>query len=130
MNPELFILGRANLEGSEAKIVQAGANRAVSPYEMAGRRIAELATRPRVAEFLDAALSHAELRFAIDEIVVRHDGPLDGVTVGSLRERGVFTLAIVTPDALEPHPPDDRRVRAGEGLVVSGAAGPLGDLER
>ena len=74
LNPDLFILGRANLEGSEAKIVQAGANRAVSPYEMAGRRIAELATRPRVAEFLDAALSHAEQRFAIDEIVVRATG--------------------------------------------------------
>ena len=129
LNPELFILGRANLEGSEAKIVQAGANRAVSPYEMAGRRIAELATRPQVADYLDAALSHAERRFAIDEVVVRAGGPLDGATVASLRERGIFTLALVTEDGYEPHPEDDRRLRPGEGLVVSGAAEPLAGLD-
>jgi voltage-gated potassium channel len=129
LSPALFILGRANLEGSEAKILQAGANRAVSPYEMAGRRIAELATRPRVAEFLDAALSHAEERFTIDEVLVRPGGPLDGETVGSLRERGIFTLAVVTKDGYEAHPADDRVLRAGEGLVVSGAAEPLKGLD-
>lgn len=128
LNPALFILGRANLEGSEAKILQAGADRAVSPYVMAGRRIAELATRPKVADFLDAALSHGELRFTIDELLIDEGGPLDGRTVGELRERGVFTLAIVTGEGYEPHPPDDRRLAPGEGLVVSGASAALEGL--
>lgn len=130
LNPGLFILGRANAEGSEAKILQAGANRAVSPYVMAGRRIAELAIRPRVAEFLDAALSHADVRFSIDEVVVEPGGPLEGTSIGDLRKRGISTLAVVTPDRYESHPPDDRVLAAGEGLVVSGATNALNEVVR
>lgn len=130
LNNGLFILGRANAEGSEAKIIQAGANRAVSPYVMAGRRIAELAIRPRVAEFLDAALSHADVRFSIDEVVVAPGGALEGTTIGELRRRGISTLAVVTPDQYESHPPDERVLAAGEGLVVSGATNALNEVVR
>src|SRR4051794_22456426 len=64
LNPKLFIVARANEEGSEAKLRQAGADRAVSPYNRAGRQIAELATRPRVADFIDFALSHGQVSFS------------------------------------------------------------------
>ena len=122
MNPSLFIVGRANAEGSDAKLLQAGANRVVSPYTMAGRRMAELAIRPRVADFIDAALSHGELRFSMEELEVAAGGPLDGRRVAELREDGIFTLAIVHSEGqYEPNPPPDRVVAAGESLVVSGS---------
>jgi len=88
--------------------------------------MAELAVRPRVADFIDAALSHGELRFTIEEIEVASGGSLDGTTVGDLRDRGVFTLAIVASgENYEPNPPPDRVLVAGESLVVSGASEPL-----
>ncbi|HEX2754805.1 MAG TPA: potassium channel protein [Candidatus Limnocylindrales bacterium] len=122
LNARLFIVARANAEGSEAKLAQAGANRVVSPYTMAGRRIAELAVRPRVADFIDAALSHGELRFSMEELEIAAGGPLDGRTVGQLREEGVFTLAVVRGDTeYDPNPPPDRVLVAGESLVVSGS---------
>ncbi len=106
LNPTLFIVARASAPGSEAKLVQAGANRIVSPYTMAGRRIAELAIRPRVADFIDAALSHGNLSFSLEEVEVTADSPLLGVTVGQLRADGVITLAILQPDgAYEANPP-------------------------
>jgi voltage-gated potassium channel len=122
INPRLFIVGRANAEGSESKLERAGADRVVSPYTMAGRRMAELAIRPRVADFIDAALSHGELRFSLEELEIQAGGSLDGRTVGELREDGVFTLAVVGGEAdYEPNPAKDRVLRAGESLVVSGA---------
>jgi voltage-gated potassium channel len=122
MNPNLFIVGRANAEGSDAKLLQAGANRVVSPYTMAGQRMAELAIRPRVADFIDAALSHGELRFSMEELEVAAGGPLDGRQVGELHHDGIFTLAIVHGGSdYEPNPPADRRLSAGESLVVSGS---------
>jgi voltage-gated potassium channel len=122
MNPGLFIVGRANAEGSDAKLLQAGANRVVSPYTMAGRRMAELAIRPRVADFIDAALSHGELRFSMEEVEVASGGPLDGRSVADLREDGIFTLAIVHGEGnYEPNPPPDRVLAVGESLVVSGS---------
>jgi voltage-gated potassium channel len=129
LNPELFIVGRANAEGAEAKLLQAGANRVVSPYTMAGRRMAELAIRPRVADFIDAALSHGDLRFSMEELEVAEDGPLAGRSVGDLREDGIFTLAIVHAEGhYEPNPPPDRVLAAGESLVVSGSTERLAAL--
>ena len=123
MNPGLFIVGRASAEQAEAKVLQAGANRVVSPYTMAGRRIAELALRPRVVEFIDAALSHGELAFSMEEVEVGAGGPLDGRTVGALRAEGIFTLAVVRgPGAYDPNPPDERLLIRGETLIVSGSA--------
>jgi Trk K+ transport system NAD-binding subunit len=93
---------------------------------MAGHRIAELAIRPRVADFIDAALSHGELRFSMEELEVAAGGPLDGRLVSDLQGDGIFTLAIVRGARdYEPNPPPDRRLAAGESLVVSGAAEPL-----
>lgn len=129
LNPSLFIVGRANLAGSEPKLSQAGANRIVSPYTMAGRRIAELATRPRVTDFIDAALSHGELAFTLEDLEVAPDGPLAGRTVADLRGDGIFVLAILQGErSYLANPPDDRALAAGESIIVSGSAETLGAL--
>ena len=121
INPGLFIVGRANAEGAEGKLLQAGANRVVSPYTMAGRRIAELAIRPRVADFIDAALSHGNLSFSLEEVEVAADGPLVGRTVASLRHEGAVVLAILEAGgSYEVNPPEARALAAGESLITSG----------
>ncbi len=126
MNPGLFIVSRASARESEAKLSQAGADRVVSPYRMAGHRIAELAVRPQVADFIDAALSHGQLAFSMEEVQATAGGALAGRTVGALREEGIFTLAIVRGvGSYEPNPTDDRVVAVGEDLIVSGPTEPL-----
>ncbi|HEY3163884.1 MAG TPA: potassium channel family protein [Candidatus Limnocylindrales bacterium] len=131
LNPDLFIVARANAAGSEAKLEQAGANRIVSPYTMAGRRIAELAIRPHVADFIDAALSHGELSVSMEQVEVAAGGPLDGRTVGDLRDDGIFTLAIVqVGGGYEANPATDRSFVVGESLVVSGSTERLAALRQ
>jgi voltage-gated potassium channel len=129
LNPGLFIVARANQEGSEAKLLQAGADRIVSPYTRAGRQIAELAVRPRVADFIDFALSHGELAFSIEEVEVAAGGPLEGRTVAALRQDGIFSLAVVRGDRdYEANPADERILTTGENLIVSGSAQTLREL--
>jgi voltage-gated potassium channel len=129
LNPDLFIVARANDEQSEAKLVQAGANRVVSPYSRAGRQIAEVALRPRVADFLDFALSHGQLSFSIEEYEVTDGDPMAGQTVGDLIGRGIHPLAIAHgPQNYETNPARDRRLVAGDHLIVSGAADELAAL--
>jgi voltage-gated potassium channel len=124
LNPRLFIVARANEDGSEAKLRQAGADRAVSPYTRAGRQIAELATRPRVADFIDFALSHGQLAFSIEELEIADGSPLAGQTVADLTARGIHTLAVVThgPGKFKTNPPQDRVLEVGDQLIVSGTA--------
>jgi voltage-gated potassium channel len=129
INPGLFVVARANQEGAEGKLTQAGASRVVSPYSRAGRQIAELALRPRVADFIDSALSHGELAFSIEELEVAAGGPIVGRTVGALRDDGIFALAIVRGERdYEPNPPTERVLQPGENLIVSGTAETLRDL--
>jgi voltage-gated potassium channel len=130
LNPRLFIVARANEEGSESKLRQAGADRAVSPYTRAGRQIAELATRPRVADFIDFALSHGQLSFTIEELEVAADGPLAGQTVADLANQGIHVMAIVThgPRQFDTSAPMDRVLVAGDQLIVSGTAEVLKEL--
>lgn len=129
MNAGLFIVARANTEGSEAKLFQAGANRVVSPYTNAGRRIAELAVRPHVADYIDAALSRGNLTFSLEDVEIVPGSPLVGQTVGSLRTAGAVTLAILQEGgAYEPNPPDARVLAAGERLIVSGSSEALASL--
>ena len=56
MNPGLFIVSRADDPESMAKMLQVGADRAVNPYEIAGSRMASLATQPNVADFVDVVV--------------------------------------------------------------------------
>jgi voltage-gated potassium channel len=123
LNRDLLVVGRAGTPSAEDKLALAGADRIVSPYTMAGRRLAELAIRPRVVDFLDAALSHGELSFSLEELHVTAGGSLDGTTVAELRSRGLFVLAVL-PDGgrYEANPPDDRRLLVGETIIGSGSA--------
>jgi voltage-gated potassium channel len=131
LNPALFIVGRANLESTATKLTAAGANRVVSPYNLAGRRMAELAVRPRVADYIDAALSHGEMAFSMEELEVGGGSWLDGRTVGEIRGSGIATLAIFQGEQRgEVNPPDDRPLASGESIVVSGPADTLVDLRR
>lgn len=127
LNPELFIVARAGDEGVVQKLRIAGADRAISPYTMAGTTIANMALRPRVLEFIDAALSRGDLAFTLEEVTV--DTSLAGSTIADLRARKVFTLAISADDgSYEPNPPDDRVLRLDEHLIVSGSSHAVADL--
>jgi voltage-gated potassium channel len=102
----------------------------VSPYTRAGRQIAELATRPRVADFIDFALSHGQVAFSIEELEVAPGSTLVGTTVADLTSRGIHVMAIVThgPRQFETNPPMDRKLEAGDQFIVSGTAEVLREL--
>ncbi len=131
LNPKLFIVGRAGAQSVIDKLMQAGADRAVSPYVMAGRRIANLALKPLVVEYIEAALSRqgGDVAFSMEEVQVRPGGPLVGRTVGDLRRGGVLTLSVISGAGQEPNPADGRVLAVGEFLIVSGASDKLRALE-
>lgn len=121
LNPDLFIVARAGDEAVVQKLRIAGADRAISPYMMAGSTIANMALRPRVLEYIDAALSRGDLAFTIEEVAV--DAAMDGWTIADLRARKVFPLAISQDDgSYEANPPDSRVLRLHEHLIVSGSS--------
>jgi voltage-gated potassium channel len=132
LNPALTIIGRANTLEAEEKLLRAGADRIVSPYTRAGHRMAELAVRPGVVDYLDAALDHNEPAFGLESVSVIASGGLDGRKVGEVRAEGIVVLAVAHTDGahaqFESNPPDDRRLAAGESVIASGDADALARL--
>lgn len=48
LNPNIFVVARAVDEGTGSKLLKAGADRVVKPYELGGTRMAEILLRPGV----------------------------------------------------------------------------------
>src|SRR3712207_8369211 len=61
INPQLHIVARASSDESAAKLEMAGADRALSPYAVGGRRLASLADRKSTR--LNS--SHANISYAV-----------------------------------------------------------------
>ena len=50
LNPGLFIVARAAGEGAERRILQAGADQVVNPYQLGGARLAHLLVEPAASQ--------------------------------------------------------------------------------
>jgi voltage-gated potassium channel len=79
--PKLWIVGRANHDETEAKLRRAGADRVLSPYMLGGHRMASLARRPHLVDFLDTVMQGGDLDLALEEVVVEPHSPLIGVAL-------------------------------------------------
>ncbi len=128
-NPDLFIIGRASSPESVAALTRAGSNRVVSPYRLSGTRMAALAFRPAMLEFVDMVSVAPDLR--IEELVVGERSSMAGSTVRDVAGPydGVMILAVRSPDeALLVPPRADTELEAGDLLIVVGPVAALTQL--
>jgi voltage-gated potassium channel len=97
LGPGLVIIARARTEGSKSKLLRAGANRAVNPQLIGGRRMAAFAMQPHVSEFLDVVMHDETLDYRIEGVEITATSPLAGQSLAgaALREAtGALLLAI------------------------------------
>ena len=97
MNPGLFIVSRADDSESMAKMLQVGADRAVNPYEIAGSRMASLATQPNVADFVDVVVHDGTFEAKLREFQLPDGSDFVGQTIDDLAIRqktGAVVLSV------------------------------------
>ena len=126
LNPDLFIIVRASSPESVEALRRAGSDRVVSPYRLSGTRMATLALRPAMLEFVDMVSVSPDLR--IEELVVGERSPLVGATVrdACAPYEGVMVLAVRSPDGSLAVPPRAETVLATQDLLI--VVGPLAAL--
>ena len=109
-------------EGAERRILHAGADRVVNPYELGGTRLAHLVVKPAILGFFDASLEGPDLQ--LDQTSLRADGPVVDSTLAeaNFRERwGLGVVAVQRAAEVIPNPGPDFRLQAGDVLVVFGS---------
>jgi len=122
-NPNLYIVARAGRPDSIRRLELAGATRTISPYVMAGHRMAELAIRPAMVELLDT-LHHGEAGIGVEEMVVESGTKAAGKTLedaGLLSPEGAKVLAVRRLDGtVVTNPPAVTRLEDGDLVIALG----------
>lgn len=122
-NPDLYIVARAGRPESIRRLELAGATRTISPYIMAGHRMAELAIRPSMVDVLDT-LHGAKAGIGVEEMVVEAGTPAIGKTLeesGLLVPEAAKVLAVRRRDgALHVNPGGTLRLEDGDLVIALG----------
>jgi voltage-gated potassium channel len=129
LREDLFIVARARVESSEAKLTQAGADRVVNPQGIGGARMAAFVLQPHVAEFLDVVMHDGSLEFRLEEVPLPPDSPLAGRSLREAHIRdstGALILALRDADgAFTTNPSPETVLGAGQILIAIGTEAQL-----
>ncbi len=133
LNPTLTIVARAGDEGSEQKLLRAGADRVVSPYHIGGLRIAHTVLKPAVVDFIEFATKSGNIDLQMEEIAIQENSGLVGRTLddsGIGRELGIIVVAIKEGSGeMRFNPTYKTAIKAGDTLIALGEISKLKALE-
>ena len=101
VNPDLEIIARAAEEGAQKKLLRAGANRVVSPYQIGGMRMVMGILKPAVMSFLEEAMDYDKLNVELEEVKVGERSVYSGkrlVDTDIRKELNLIIIAIKKAD--------------------------------
>ena len=132
LRPSLFIEARASSSEAEAKLKKAGADRIISPYRIGARRMAMLALRPAVVDFIDTVTYRRGRELQMENIAVMEDSSLVGLAVEEARRRTKATVLAISRkgDQLLANPSGEETIEAGDQLIAMGTRQQLAALEK
>ncbi len=124
LNPDLFILARADEEQTNKKLLRAGANRVVEPYLIGGQKMAHTIIKPTVTEFIELMVHDRDIGLEIEELLVVEGSRLKGVTLensGIRKETDVIIVAIKKKGGeMTFNPSSQTRIETGDTLIALG----------
>lgn len=131
LRPNLFIEARASNKEAETKLKRAGADRVVSPSSIGARRMAMLALRPAVVDFIDTVIYRRGRELQLENIAIEGNSPLVGLTIETIHHRVKTTVLAISKKSgkLLANPPIDTTIEAGDRLIVMGTPKELTAME-
>jgi voltage-gated potassium channel len=124
LNPEIFVVARANQNETEKTLYSAGADKVVSPFALGARRMAHAVLRPNVIHFLELAFANDSTDINVEEMTVSPSSKLIDVSLQESGLRQDFDLIIISirkPDgAMCFNPKASHRFEAGDTVIAVG----------
>ena len=125
LHPGLFTLARTNQHKNTQKLLRAGVDKVISPYEIGADRMAQVILRPYVDQFMEKVLHVGALDLRMEEVRVDAGSLLDGRSLAECDFRRRFdavVIALLDEDTgewgLNPNP--TAPMSAGDILIVLG----------
>ena len=123
LNPRINIIARANHTSAEGKLIQAGANRVISPYALTSAKITKQILSPLVEDFLDTVHLDQSINFKLSGFFIEEDSPYVNKTLleTDLREKGIIIIGIRKKDGERIFAPSAHsKIEAGDHLISFG----------
>ncbi len=124
MNPQIFIVARAENLSTERKLRAAGANRVVMPARIGAHIMERLITRPNTADFLELVAESSFGDVEMDEIDVPQRSPITDkqlAEVTMFREHRLLVVGVKQVDGeMTFNPPTHHVFAEGQVLIVMG----------
>jgi voltage-gated potassium channel len=134
LNPNIFVVARAVEEETESKLIKAGADRVIKPYEIEGTRMAQMLLRPGVVDFMDIVAREKEFDLNLEEIRVCPGSPLVNKTLAESPIRSELNIIIVAifreSDEFIYNPGSSTEIKPGDRLIAIGEARNLARLNK
>ncbi len=134
LNPNLFILSRAEEEHTEKKLMRAGANRVVMPYHIGGQKMAHAIVKPVVSDFLEFTVHNRRIGLEMGEVLVSGNSQLSGVKLadsGIRQQMDVIIIAIQKRDGeMRFNPSSQTQIDPGDTLIALGKSEDISRLAK
>lgn len=132
LSPEIFVVARAVEDGTEKKLITAGANRVVKPYELGGNRMVQLLLRPGVIDFIDGVARNKNVEISLEEITLNEGSILVGKSLSNSPVRKDLNIIIVAISRNDGNfiynPKSDTKFEVNDKLIAIGEQNNLSKL--
>ncbi len=134
MRPDLPVVARSAKLGTERQLKAAGADHIVSPYEIGGRRMANLLLTPDLMKYVDVLVDGRQVELALEHIKVHAASPLVGKSLRQVRMRETTGTLVVginrTGEGLKFNPTGGEAFQVGDVILAMGTHDGLNNLVR
>ncbi len=118
------IIARAGEESAQKKLMRAGANRVISPYQVGGMRMVMAILKPEVMNFLEVAMDYRDLNIEIEEIKVLEGSEYVGkglIDTDIRKDLNLIVIAVKKPNGKMVFNPGPRtEIEEGDTLIAMG----------
>lgn len=134
LNPDLYITARASRNEVKSKLLAAGANNVISPYDIGAISMAQRILRPAVTSFLDIAFAEQRKDIKMEEIPVSPSSEIINIMLkdsGIRQKYNLIIIAIKKQDgSMLFNPSFETRIQAGDTVIAVGEDANLQKFEK
>lgn len=131
LNPGLHIVARAERQETVDKLKRAGADRVITPAQLAGQRMATAMLKPASVQLVDTLFATHNIEVQIEEINVAPGSPLVNTSIRNINrdDSNVIIVAVIRGDNIIVSPRANTKIEAGDILIAMGSREDLSKLE-
>lgn len=123
LNPELFIVARADEDAAIRKLQKAGADQILNPYAITGHRLVNMVLRPAALDFVSRTLRSRGSELGIEDFSVPATSPFINKSLKDLALRnrsGVNIVAVIRDGTSITNPSPEFSIEPGDHLIMLG----------